>query len=84
MTKWDQNQTKLKQEGLDRKLANLVIDRQMNADLTTLWSSGGPFTSCEDMKQFMADSNISDEEKNKILYIQVLYSKVGVITCLDS
>ena len=71
MKEWEAKQKELAAEGLDSKsVANLATDRQRNNDLTTLKSLGGPFTTADDVDNYLT-SGASDCQQNKRLYLEV-------------
>ena len=73
---WEERQRDLKKEGLEAKeVGNIASDKQRNADLTKLKDQGGPFTSPEEVKEYIENKEESDETKNKRMYIEVRHAK---------
>ena len=69
---WEKKQEDLKREGLDGKeMVNIAVDQRRNSDLALLSKEGGPFTSPDDVKEYMEESQIKEEVRNKRLYLEV-------------
>ena len=76
MKEWSMKQEQLKKEGLESKdVANLAEDKTRMKDLSELTKLGGPFTKCEDVREFVKDEAISEKNKNKRLYIEIRHAK---------
>jgi hypothetical protein len=77
LQKWEEKQQELRKKGMDEKdLANIAVDKRRNADLAELVKLGGPFTKSDDVTTYMENSGISDDNKNKRLYLEVRYAKI--------
>ena len=59
----------------EKDLANIAVDKRRNADLAELVKLGGPFTKSDDVTTYMENSGVSDDNKNKRLYLEVRYAK---------
>lgn len=78
--KWNKNMQDLEQQGLlDKEAKSLTEEHKKLNDLKYLKSQNptGPFTSVEEVDNFMKNSNLSDAEKNHRLYIEVRYAKMS-------
>jgi hypothetical protein len=71
--KWKQEE--LKKRGLrDKEIANLALDRCKNKDPDTLKVLGGPFTSSNEVDDYL-NSDVLEAEKLSRLYTEVRYSQ---------
>ena len=52
-------------------MVNISVDQRRNSDLALLSKEGGPFTSPDDVKEYMEESQIKEEVRNKRLYLEV-------------
>ena len=73
---WEEGQMKLMKEGLAKtEVASLAADKQRNSDLAKLRELDGPFTTPEAVDKFFASKDVSEEDKNKRMYIEVRHAK---------
>ena len=73
---WETRQKELKEKGMENKeISNIAQDKQRNSDLATLTALGGPFTTPEQVKCYMEDTNVEEGDKNKRLYVEVRHAK---------
>ena len=82
MKECSMKQEQLKKEELD--IANLAEDKTRMKDLGELTALGGPFTKCEDVREFVKDEGISEKNKNKRLYIEILHAKKSSLSFPNS
>ena len=76
MKKWSESQQKMKEDGMEvKEMSNLQEEQKRHADLTELVRLGGPFTTAEQVDEFMDMVSIKEEDKNKRLYIEVRHAK---------
>lgn len=76
MREWEEKQKELKKEGLEAKeVGNIAADKQRNSDLAKLTEQGGPFTNPESVTKYLGDEEVTDDVKNKRLYIEVRHAK---------
>ena len=78
--KWNRKMEELEKQGLlDKEALSLSEEQKKLNDLTFLKAQNphGPFTSVEDVDEFMKNSTISEAEKNHRLYIEVRYAKLS-------
>ena len=84
--KWNKQQNYVFKGKMSAKeIENLKIDQRRNNDLITLKSVGGPFTKSSDVKAYMQDGNIPDNEKKR-LYTEIRYNRdtaVSMPKCSD-
>ena len=70
--KWEDNQQKLREEGINvKEISNLQEDKKRHNDLELLKNLGGPFTTTEAVDNFVSSVDILDRDKNKRLYLEV-------------
>ena len=73
--KWNDQQQELKLKGLqDKEIANLSADKRKNKDLTTLKGLGGPFTTSQELKEYL-DSNLPLEDKISRMYTEIRWAR---------
>ena len=76
MKDWEEGQRELMKEGLAKtEVASLAADKQRNSDLAKLQELDGPFTSPEAVDKYISRKGVSEEDKNKRMYIEVHYAK---------
>ena len=74
--KWNTKQEILVEKGLEQKqAANVTVDKRRNRDLQELKEQGGPFTNSEEVELYVNDSEISEDIKNKRLYLEIRYAR---------
>ena len=76
MKDWEEGQRELMKEGLAKtEVASLAADKQRNSDLAKLQELDGPFTSPEAVDKYISRKGVSEEDKNKRMYIEVRHAK---------
>ena len=77
---WNVKQNQLIAEGMKQKeISNISVDRRRNNDLEKLKSLGGPFTSVEEVDNFIKEK-IPEAEKVKRLYTEVRYARDSALS----
>ena len=77
---WEKKQELLSKEGLGLKeQQNIVVDQRRNSDLTKLKASGGPFSSSDEVREFVS-SELSEGEKVARLYLEVRYARDSCVS----
>ena len=75
MQEWNEKQDDLVEQGLDiKQAANVAVDKRRNRDLQELKQQGGPFTSSEEVDEYI-NSGITEDLKNKRLYLEIRYAR---------
>ena len=76
LLKWEKEQADLKKKGMEAKeISNISVDKQRNSDLSVLTEHSGPFTKPEQVNEYFKDNTVSENVKNKRLYLEVRYAK---------
>ena len=81
LKKWTEKQELLKKDGLETKeIKNIGVEKRKNKDLEELKSLGGPFTSLNEIDEFLSSSRFDESDKEKRMYIEVRYARDTSLT----
>ena len=76
MLAWNSKQEELQKQGLESKeIANLAVDKRKNKDLDALKALGGPFTSSDQVDEYISKSDIAESSKISRMYLEVRFAR---------
>ena len=79
--KWNKQQDELAGHKIEiRASQNLRIEARILQHLEYLKKDGGPFTSCDEIDEYLKNSSISEKTKKKRLKIEVQYARDSSLT----